>query len=354
VLSERVVSWVADAVGDGARVVAMKSLHGDGGPWLLRIEHGVNTDEAVLRVPKHRWLGADMAATGAAALHLAEKHGVAAARLIASDLDGRATGVPATLETVVPGSSASPPKVSVSRLRVAGAAIAKIHKIPLESQPDLPLRVRSLQGPARLDDRALERRWAALYQAAPDSEKPNIVEALCEMTGWSAPHARQVMTNTQSTPLLQRGDDTLRAISHPQGRTVFVHADLWAGNMMWDGDTSVTLIDWKDSGVGEPGVDVGHLRMKMAVQYGLDAATHVLEGWQKETGREATYVPYWDVVAAVHTPTELDDWEPGFDDSGTRLTSAGITERRDAFLRNALDQLDPEITGLRHLDENTA
>jgi aminoglycoside phosphotransferase (APT) family kinase protein len=161
------------------------------------------------------------------------------------------------------------------------------------------------------------------------------------------------MTSTHSTPLLQRADDTLRAIPRPRGKTVLVHADLWAGNMMWDGDASVTLIDWKDSGVGEAGIDLGHLRMKMAVQYGLNAATHILDGWEREADREAADVSYWDVVAAVHTPTELDDWEPGFDDEGNRLPSAAITERRDAFLRNALNQLGRDIACLRRLDADS-
>lgn len=133
-------------------------------------------------------------------------------------------------------------------------------------------------------------------------------------------------------------------------QTVFVHADLWAGNMMWNGDTSVTLIDWKDSGAGQAGVDLGHLRMKMAMQYGLEAARHVLDGWQQEMGREATDMPYWDVVATVHTPTELNDWEPGFDGDGNQLSNTAITERRNAFLRNALDLLDLETARLRHLD----
>ncbi|MGH3599338.1 MAG: phosphotransferase family protein, partial [Pseudonocardiaceae bacterium] len=186
----------------------------------------------------------------------------------------------------------------------------------------------------------------------PESGKHAVVEALCELTGWSIGHASEVMSSTHSTPLLQLADDTLRAIPPRRTETVLVHADLWAGNMMWSGDSDVTLIDWKDSGVGDPGVDVGHLRMKMAVQYGLDAASYVLDGWQHEMDQEATDVPYWDVVAAMHTPTVLDDWEPGFDDQGRQLTSGAVTERRDAFLRNALDKLDRSMTLLPHLDAN--
>ncbi len=275
-------------------------------------------------------------------MRVAEEHGLAAPRLIASDLDGRATGMPATLETTVLGSSASPATVSVQRLQAAGAAIAKVHKVPLEPQRELPFKIHSLQGPTLADNRPMERRWATLYRASADSEKSAVIDALCELIGWDADRAREVMTGTHSTPLLQLADDKVTSIPRPQGKTVFVHADLWAGNMMWNGDSDVTLIDWKDSGVGDPGVDLGHLRMKMAVQYGADAAAHVLDGWQRESGREATNLAYWDAVAALHTPADLDDWEPGFDEEGNQLSSAAITARRDAFLREALDQLARE------------
>jgi aminoglycoside phosphotransferase (APT) family kinase protein len=121
---------------------------------------------------------------------------------------------------------------------------------------------------------------------------------------------------------------------------VFLHGDVWAGNMLFEGDRCVALIDWKTAGVGDPGVDLGSLRKQMALQYGQDAPSHVLEGWQRQAGRAATSVPYWDAVAALNTPTAMGEpvW-PGFADDGSPLDAAAVTERRDTFLRNALDQL---------------
>jgi hypothetical protein len=63
-------------------------------------------------------------------------------------------------------------------------------------------------------------------------------------------------------------------------------------------------------------------------------------GWQRQAGRAATAVPYWDAVAALNTPTAIhDEWLPGFAADGSRLDAAAVTERREAFLRTALDQL---------------
>jgi aminoglycoside phosphotransferase (APT) family kinase protein len=336
--SESVLRWAARAVGADARVVAVKALHeGRTGPWGLRIQHGGGTSDVVLRVPVVGWIGEALIATGAAALRVAEEHGLAAPRLLASDRDGRATGgVAATLETALPGSSASPSRASAERLRAAGAAIAKVHGVPFAPQRDLPRRTR----PTQVDDHAMERRWATLYRASAEGERPAVVAALGELTGWPADRAREVVTQTHSTPLLQLADDRLRAIARPEGEMVFVHGDIWAGNMLWHGDTFVALIDWKTPGAGHPGVDLGNLRMKMAVQYGPDAPAHLLAGWQHERGREATAVPYWDAVAALQTPADLDDWEPGFDDHGDELSGPARTARRDAFLRAALDRLD--------------
>lgn len=330
--NDSVLRWAAAAVGVGAAIAAVESLHGR--PWRLRIAHGSVTHDLVLRMPVPGWIDASMIATNAAALQIAEQQGLAAPRLVAADLDGRVTGTAATLETALSGSSALPPKVSAERLRQAGAAIAKVHTVPLAPQRALPLRVR----PTEVDDRALERRWATLYQACSDREQPAVIDALCELQGCSAERARAILSGGRLTPLLHLADERIRALPIPQSQTVFVHGDIWGGNMLWDGDVCIALIDWKTAGVGDPGVDLGELRMQMALQYGPDAPARVLEGWQRASGRAATNLAYWDAVAALNTPTELHGW-PGFDDQGLALDVPAVTRRRDAFLRAALDRL---------------
>jgi hypothetical protein len=85
--------------------------------------------------------------------------------------------------------------------------------------------------------------------------------------------------------------------------------------------------------------------MQMALQYGQDAPARVLEGWQRQAGRAAIAVPYWDAVAALNTPTMIHgEWLPGFADDGSPLDAAAVTKRRDEFLRTALDQLPTPIS----------
>jgi hypothetical protein len=49
--SEALLRWAAEAVGVGARVVAVKGLRDDSRPWLLHIDHGGSTREAVDKQP---------------------------------------------------------------------------------------------------------------------------------------------------------------------------------------------------------------------------------------------------------------------------------------------------------------
>jgi hypothetical protein len=108
--------------------------------------------------------------------------------------------------------------------------------------------------------------------------------------------------------------------------------------MLWTG-AGTALIDWRTAGVGDPGVDIGDLRLQVAVRYGLDAATAVLAGWEQRASAAASSIAYWDAVAALNTPTELHGW-PGFADDGRRLSLEPITRRRDDFLHSALTRLN--------------
>lgn len=332
--SEAALAWTRRAFGADASVLSVKSLNVGRGPWLLRVDQSGRTRDVVLRVAGRIW--SEQIVTGAAALRYAEEHGLPAPRLLAADLDGHLAGVPATLETALPGSSRLPNRVSVAQLRATGAALARVHKIPLDPRPELPLRHHSTY-PISGYDRSRSRHWAALYRTCPEQDKGRIVEALCEWTAEPLSRVQEWLNEPLPTPLLLWADDCVREHGRPDGPTCFVHADVWWGNTRWDGDTFLALIDWKDAGAENPGVDIGCFRFQMAITYGADPDP-ILEGWEREFGMPATNVAYWDAVTALNSPTVLDGY-PGYDDQGRPLDAAAVTARRDAFLRAALDRL---------------
>ncbi len=235
----------------------------------------------IMRYPSSR-ITPGQIATNAAALEVAERHGLPAPRLLAADLS-----LPASVETVLPGTSTWPAASSVELLRSAGTAMAQVHTVVIDAQPRLPFRPR----PIAVDDFAHDRRIGRM----------------------------------PSTSLLERADSRIQAIKPPAAPVRFVHGDVWPGNTIITGDRVDALIDWKTAGVGNPGVDLGELRKQAAILYDDDAPRHVQEGWERAGGARAGDVPYWDAVAALNTPTEL--------------YSPRATRRRDDFLRAALAQL---------------
>ena len=69
---------------------------------------------------------------------------------------------------------------------------------------------------------------------------------------------------------------------------------------------------------------------------GVGAEADVLDGWTSVAG-PASDLPYWDLVAALSTPPELDWFVDATRAQGRPdLTNATMRERRDQFLENAL------------------
>ena len=141
-----------------------------------------------------------------------------------------------------------------------------------------------------------------------------------------------------TTPLLKRADELITAHGLPAEPTVFLHGDVWPGNIIWTEGGTPVLIDWKTAGVGAPGVDLGELRKQVAIIFGQEAPDLVLEGWERAARTTAEHVAYWDAVAALNTPTKSDD---GYQTGGwaPQLDGAAATERRDAFLEAAITEV---------------
>lgn len=294
------LAWAAGLVGDGATVVAAKGLREGSNPWLLRIEHHGQTIEAVLKTASPD--GSGGFATEIAALRLAAEWQIPAPRVLGLDAGAGSWGMRALLETVVRGRSAIPVEPSPQRLRAMGEAAAALHAVTVEPSAELPVRTR----PIPASDFA---------------------------------EARRLGTD-HTTPLLAAADEQIRRLPVPEGGTGFVHGDLWQGNMMWEGDTLRGLIDWDMAGVGHYGVDLSSLRLDAALMFGQDAAGAVLAGWEEAAGEQARDLAYWDAVAALNQPGDMALFAPVIHDQGRHdLTDALLNQRRDAFLRAALDRL---------------
>lgn len=297
---EPLLRWAAAALGPGVSVAVERGLRQGGNPWLVRLDDGGTSAEAVLKLGHAH--DPDGFRTEVAALTLAGEHGIPAPRLLASDLDGTIVGKPVLLETVVPGSSRIPVEATPERLRATGACIAALSGITVPPSDALPLRTR----PISASDFAAARR-----------------------TGEEA-----------ATPLLAAADERIQSLPLPDGETVLVHGDLWQGNLLWRGDSVTGIIDWDMAGAGHPSLDLAALRLDATLLYGLGSEDLVLEGWLRASGRQADALPYWDAVAALNMPGDMAVFEPVIHDQGrTDLTAALLNDRRDVFLGQAISAL---------------
>ncbi len=279
-------------------MVSATGLREGANPWLLRFEPADRLEAAVLRLGDpadpgdRRRFGTEVAA-----LRLAGRHRLPAARLIAVDPDGSSAGALAILTTVLPGHSRIPRVASAERLRRLGATAAALSAIPVRPRPELPLRTRSI---ADVDFAARRRAQG-------------------------------------STALLDAAQERLGQLAEPAGPTVFVHGDLWHGNTLWSGDRLTGLVDWDCAGAGAPGIDLGGVRFDAALNFGLPAAEQVLHGWQRATGGQAHRLAYWDLVAACCSLADMAYTLPVLRDQGRDdLDAATLGRRRDAFLEAAL------------------
>ena len=225
---------------------------------------------------------------------------VPAPRLIASDLTGVEATQLAIVSTFLEGSSIVPRTVDDEHLRTLGRAVALLSGIDPGEQARLPPCNRSLQEvdfPGR--------------RAAGDS-----------------------------TPILDEAERAISAAAPKAHRQVLVHGDCWHGNTIWRGETFIGFVDWESAGRGPVGVDLGYVRMDVAVHFGPERIDAVLAGWLDAGGPQLDDLAYWDVLGGLCTPTDLHVWVPALAARGRAdLDADSVSARRDRFLADALGRL---------------
>jgi aminoglycoside phosphotransferase (APT) family kinase protein len=269
------LGWAAAAFGPGSRVVAVRPL---ASAWLAN--HALDVADAagtVHRVVLRRWArpGWDeedpdfTAAREAAILELLAPTPVPAPVLVAADPDGAVCDVPALLLTRLPG---GPPDLRGDpgpMLEGLAAALPPIHAVagPGGAAPATVPAYRRFYEPERLAPPAWSARpglWARAFEVA---------------AGPPPPH-----------------------------RPCFIHRDYHPGNTLWTGTRLVGVVDWIGGSWGPPSVDLGHMRLNLAWDLGLEAADRFLAAHHAQTGFD--HHPRWDVVAVVDCVPELDSPGP--------------------------------------------
>jgi aminoglycoside phosphotransferase (APT) family kinase protein len=274
------LAWAAAPFGPGARVVAVRPL---ASAWLAN--HALDVaagDGTVHRLVLRRWArpGWDTedpdftAAREAAVLELLAPTPVPAPALVAADPEAEACDVPALLETRLPG---GPPDLGGDPgplVEGLAAALPPIHAVAVPwageaagtGAPGVPPYHRFYE-----PERLLPPAWSA---------RPGL---------WA--RAFEVAANPP-----------------PAYRPCFIHRDYHPGNTLWAGGRLTGVVDWIGGSWGPPSVDLGHMRVNLASDLGLEVADRFLAAYQALTGLD--HDPYWDVASAVDLDPDLDSAGP--------------------------------------------
>ena len=262
--------WAAAAFGPGSRVVAVRPLSS---AWLAN--HAVDVADAagaVHRVVLRRWArpgwdfeDADFtAAREAAILELLAPTPVPAPALVAADPGAAVCDVPALLLARLPG---GPPDLDgdpAALVEGLAAALPAIHAVdPAGAVPAY----RRFYDPAALVPPA-----------------------------WSA------------RPGLWRRAYEVAAGPPPDDHVCFIHRDYHPANTLWANGRLVGVVDWTGGSWGPPSVDLGHMRLNLTWDLGLEVADRFLAAHRALTGFD--HHPWWDVASAVDCVPEPDSAGP--------------------------------------------
>lgn len=285
-LAENLIEWVTETVASPAPPIEVRGLRFGDSPWLLSYQSG----DVILRVVD------DAAAVDLerSALEATADSGVPVPRVLGFRHD---PDVSLLLTTRLDGNSTIPRRTPEERLRTLGRVAARLSRVPAPA--GLPHRSAPIGGVDFAELRAID------------------------------------------PPALMVAAERAIAGYEPVGPDVFVHGDLWEGNVMWVGDEVTGVIDWDCAGTGKAGVDLGSLRGDAVQNFGLGAERFVLEGWEAEAGTAALDVAYWDIVTELATPPDM-GWFVEVAQSQGRpdLTREVMLDRRDGFLRQAMEQFE--------------
>jgi Ser/Thr protein kinase RdoA (MazF antagonist) len=211
------------------------------------------------------------------------------------DPDGAYFGVPAVVMGALPGTVLRQVPRSVTWLRNAAAAMARLHAIALTQVPaGIPA------WPRLLD------RWT------PDGLPPALGSA-----------AAGVIAG-----LRRRAEAARRA---------FCHGDFYLGNLLFCGETLTGIVDWERAKVMPPGNEVARFRMDLAIHPGGDAPGAFLTAYLQQTAAPAVEdLALWDVLSGAVGLATAERSRQGLEDIGVSLDRLTVARRATSFLENAL------------------
>lgn len=122
---------------------------------------------------------------------------------------------------------------------------------------------------------------------------------------------------------------------------VLLHGDFWLGNVIWRDSRIAAVIDWEDAAIGDPIIDLGISRLEILWAIGIEAMHRFTEVYQSLMPMvDLTYLPYWDLRAALRPVFQIGEWAEGWADYGRNdVTEETMREGHRVFVEQAFEKL---------------
>ncbi len=125
--------------------------------------------------------------------------------------------------------------------------------------------------------------------------------------------------------------------SAESGPKRLLHGDFWPGNIIWKEGSVSGVIDWEESGVGEPLQDLSVARLDLLWTLGVEAMKEFTDAYLSLTPLDPRALSYWDLVASLRPVSNLAEWAGSYPGLGRPdVTESTMTEGHQVFVEQAL------------------
>ncbi|MFL2536141.1 MAG: phosphotransferase family protein [Candidatus Azotimanducaceae bacterium] len=174
-------------------------------------------------------------------------------------------GGPFWVMTYIPGSTDLGNGHLATRLETMAESLTQIHNVPVGALPKLPDRTNPV---------------------------PELYDYLPAGPDWLA---------------LRAGLDGNHFCEY-QGAPALLHGDFWAGNLIWDQDRLVGILDWEDAAIGDPMCDLAAARLELLWRFDHKTVQRFTQHYAERLPIHPWRLALWQVFVGSAALKFMGDW----------------------------------------------
>lgn len=93
-----------------------------------------------------------------------------------------------------------------------------------------------------------------------------------------------------------------------KGTLALLHGDFWPGNLLWAEGRLQAMLDWEDTHLGDPHVDVALTRLELRYLLGSEGTANFTTRYRAKASLEEERLALWDCYVAAAALTYMGSW----------------------------------------------